>query len=399
MKVTCLDCGAVYQIDDSKIPDKGAYAKCKKCQTRFFIKKESNLQREKITNQAVVKCNGCGKQISKNANFCPHCGEPSKTSKEAEIEPSKQETKEEIKPRPALVKTAQEENDYIVSKEVSRSGCTIFLILIGAIFLGFLFYGMGLPVAGLIVACLAVAFGSIFIKMVHYTVRCPYCGAENAISGYKTNIDSGKDMVGECSSCKKRIIIRNDKVVIPRHEMKKKVGEKAEKNQKLPHPPDRTVQARSPKNFSKTFVVVSGIVIVGMLGIMLWGWMVDRGLHGPVSKPKPAKVKTYIPQITQEIKSAAIDQIKGYPRVRDAAILQKGKNITLAIVVDYGTSKSYAKELGDNFVRMVKGLSEDKPPGKKIGKGIYNYTIGVFHPNEKRIAMGAKVTIADHISW
>jgi len=141
------------------------------------------------------------------------------------------------------------------------------------------------------------------------------------------------------------------------------------------------------------------IIIMVVLGLSyLFGKPLSKWIASDYKKPTTATVKS-IPQINQEIKSAAIDQIKGYTRVRDAAILQKGKNISLAIVVDYGTSKSYAKELGDNFVRMVKGLSEDKCPGKKIGKGMYNYTIGVFYPNEKRIAMGAKVTIADHISW
>ena len=141
------------------------------------------------------------------------------------------------------------------------------------------------------------------------------------------------------------------------------------------------------------WVFLAFVVVLVLIGA--WVWYV---LEHPTTSSRN-RSKQEIPQITQEVQSLAIDQIKGYPRVRDAAILQKGKNITLAIVVDYGTSKSYAKELGDNFVRMVKGLSEDKSPGKKIGKGIYNYTVGVFYPNEKKIAMGAKVTIADHISW
>jgi predicted Zn finger-like uncharacterized protein len=37
MKAECPNCGAVYQIDDTKIPDKGAHATCAKCQTRFHI--------------------------------------------------------------------------------------------------------------------------------------------------------------------------------------------------------------------------------------------------------------------------------------------------------------------------------------------------------------------------
>ncbi|MBW2032887.1 MAG: zinc-ribbon domain-containing protein [Deltaproteobacteria bacterium] len=41
MKVQCSGCKAAFQINDSKIPEKGAYAICPKCKTRFYIKKES----------------------------------------------------------------------------------------------------------------------------------------------------------------------------------------------------------------------------------------------------------------------------------------------------------------------------------------------------------------------
>ena len=44
MKVKCSRCGAVYQINASKIPDKGVYTKCTKCQAQFFIKKGDNFQ-------------------------------------------------------------------------------------------------------------------------------------------------------------------------------------------------------------------------------------------------------------------------------------------------------------------------------------------------------------------
>lgn len=37
MEGKCLNCGAVFKIDASKIPDKGVYARCTKCQTRLFL--------------------------------------------------------------------------------------------------------------------------------------------------------------------------------------------------------------------------------------------------------------------------------------------------------------------------------------------------------------------------
>ncbi len=36
---------------------------------------------------------------------------------------------------------------------------------------------------------------------------------------------------------------------------------------------------------------------------------------------------------------------------------------------------------------------------KEIGKGLYAYVVGVYYPDEKLVAMGAKVSFADHITW
>ena len=44
MKITCPSCQTSYQMNDSKIPDKGIYGRCSKCQQRFLIKKETNAQ-------------------------------------------------------------------------------------------------------------------------------------------------------------------------------------------------------------------------------------------------------------------------------------------------------------------------------------------------------------------
>lgn len=105
------------------------------------------------------------------------------------------------------------------------------------------------------------------------------------------------------------------------------------------------------------------------------------------------------PPLTETQKSLAIETIKDYPRVRDAAVVQDGSDLTLAIIVDYATSEEYAKELGDNFVRLVKTFSEDESPHKRIGKGIYNYLVGVYYPNEELVVMGAKSSTSDHITW
>ena len=44
MKIQCPDCKTGYQVDDAKIPDKGAYVRCNKCQTKFLIQREPKAE-------------------------------------------------------------------------------------------------------------------------------------------------------------------------------------------------------------------------------------------------------------------------------------------------------------------------------------------------------------------
>ena len=114
------------------------------------------------------------------------------------------------------------------------------------------------------------------------------------------------------------------------------------------------------------------------------------------ARPEPTATPTVsIP----DIKDMVISTIEGYPRVREAAIGQDGKRLSLVIIVDYETDPGYAQELGDNFVRLTKTSLNDGAPGKSIGKGKYDYVIGIYYPNEKPVALGAKSRAADRISW
>jgi len=106
-----------------------------------------------------------------------------------------------------------------------------------------------------------------------------------------------------------------------------------------------------------------------------------------------------VPKITEDEKLLAITSIKEQSGVKDAAIEQENEEVSLAIIVEYGTSKERAKELGENFVRLVKTFSQDVNPEKEIGRGIYDYLIGVYYPNNKEIVMGAKASIARSITW
>ena len=96
---------------------------------------------------------------------------------------------------------------------------------------------------------------------------------------------------------------------------------------------------------------------------------------------------------------AVIPEIEGRILVRDAAISQKGCYLNLAIIVDYSASEEYAKELGEDFIRLTKTFGSGPSPGKEIGKGVYDYLVGIYYPNEKLLAMGAKVKFSSHITW
>ena len=102
--------------------------------------------------------------------------------------------------------------------------------------------------------------------------------------------------------------------------------------------------------------------------------------------------------LTEAEKGMAIEGIKGYEKVLDAAIKQEGRDLSLVVIVAFGTTEEQAKEMSDNFVRMVKSFGPDSPPGKEIGTGIFDYLIGVYYPNEALIAMGAKVRSSKHIT-
>lgn len=103
--------------------------------------------------------------------------------------------------------------------------------------------------------------------------------------------------------------------------------------------------------------------------------------------------------LSADTKAMVVSGIEGYPEVLDAAVSQRGDYISLELIVVPGTSESEAKRLGENAVRMTKSLSQDSTPGKTVGKGMYNYLVSVYYPDERVIVQGAKVTFADRITW
>ena len=109
--------------------------------------------------------------------------------------------------------------------------------------------------------------------------------------------------------------------------------------------------------------------------------------------------KTQAANLTTQARQLAIAGISGYPEILDAAITQQGDSLSLVLIVPPGTPEARARELGDNFVRMTKTFAGDGAPGREIGQGKFDYTIGVYTPTERQIALGAKVGPARRVTW
>ena len=85
--------------------------------------------------------------------------------------------------------------------------------------------------------------------------------------------------------------------------------------------------------------------------------------------------------------------------VRDAARRTDGDTFNLALVVNAATNEGEAKRLGENFVRMFKGFSDDDSPGREIGTGKYDYFIRVYRPDQSELALGFKAADSSRIVW
>ena len=82
MNISCPNCGQNYEIDSNYI---GQKVKCQICNHEFLIENENKKTEQKAIYKPEEKkqktgllyfCPACGGKCSKNAEACPHCGEP-----------------------------------------------------------------------------------------------------------------------------------------------------------------------------------------------------------------------------------------------------------------------------------------------------------------------------------
>jgi hypothetical protein len=103
--------------------------------------------------------------------------------------------------------------------------------------------------------------------------------------------------------------------------------------------------------------------------------------------------------ITEVQQSQSLREITDYAEVEDATLTQSGVVVRLDLVVGSTVTEERAKELGDQFVRVVKRRGPDHRPVNQLGTGTLDYGITVSHPGNVQIAKGAKLRIATQITW
>ena len=151
---------------------------------------------------------------------------------------------------------------------------------------------------------------------------------------------------------------------------------------------------------------INGIIGLFIIGAGLWWWLSGSDEKPPTptvqveESSQEAAKPSLIPEINLKI---AVDTIKEHPEVADAAVSQKGEQLSLSIILNQKVSEERAKELGDDFVRMVMTNAgsgfENGPDGKQIGLSEYSYLVGVYLADETQVVLGAKVSSAKWITW
>jgi hypothetical protein len=106
-----------------------------------------------------------------------------------------------------------------------------------------------------------------------------------------------------------------------------------------------------------------------------------------------------VPEITEEEMEMAMEPMRLYGEVIDVAIKQNGRKVELTILVIGRTRDWAARELGESFIRILKNVSQDIAPDKRIGTGIYHYTVRIVYPDEVDLAVGKKFGPQSKMYW
>jgi|GEM_PF-5563491 len=108
-----------------------------------------------------------------------------------------------------------------------------------------------------------------------------------------------------------------------------------------------------------------------------------------------------LPQVKEGEKLNVINRMKEYKEVQEALVVQQDeiKKVSLALIVEQGTSKERARELGNHFLKKaISHFGAEKKNGEETGNTIYNYMISVCTDRDV-IIMGTKTPREKIITW
>jgi hypothetical protein len=121
-----------------------------------------------------------------------------------------------------------------------------------------------------------------------------------------------------------------------------------------------------------------------------------KALTGLFDGPEPPEQFV----LNEDGESAAMAFARADPRVLEAHIRQQGRTIDLSLVVQGGTAADIARQLGEQFVVLVKSLVPGElNPGATIGPGVYDYLVRVSSPRGAVIVSGGKSSADARLTW
>ncbi len=106
------------------------------------------------------------------------------------------------------------------------------------------------------------------------------------------------------------------------------------------------------------------------------------------------------PILGHKIRSLAIKLMRENKVVVDAAINQTGDELSFLLIVQQSTSTAEAATLGEDFVRVLESaIGGAAAAGEEISQSDYRYLIGVYTPDQNRIAVAFKGRDQKSLDW
>ncbi|MHB9029908.1 MAG: hypothetical protein ACYC9O_14160 [Candidatus Latescibacterota bacterium] len=153
----------------------------------------------------------------------------------------------------------------------------------------------------------------------------------------------------------------------------------------------RKTMQKTPKPLRLQWIILlCGVVTV--IGMKI-------GMH-TASQGNASRIVEIPSDIEQTYYDIAIRLMEDRKQVRGAAITRSNRIFNLVLIVDPSISPDYALELGDEFVRTVKGYLDSFPNREKeLGISRYTYLVGIFDPEKKVVAEGTKYPLSRRVRW